>query len=90
MVTCRAASSMMVRGTKLPANRTAAEMRGSTTASRVPMEITPPEPDRAADVAQRKQGVEGGLPFRDRPVHQREDEPDDLAGDRLACLQCPA
>lgn len=31
---------------------------------------------------------EGGLPFRDRPVDEREDEGvDDLIADRLACLQ---
>src|SRR4051812_2304444 len=41
MMTCRA-SSRMARGTKLPANRTAAEIRGSTTANRTPMAITPP------------------------------------------------
>ena len=41
MVT-RRASSTMLRGTKLPANRRAATMRGSTTASRRPMAITPP------------------------------------------------
>jgi hypothetical protein len=34
MVTWRASSNML-RGTKLPANKKAAEMRGSTTASRI-------------------------------------------------------
>jgi hypothetical protein len=31
-------------------------------------------PDRAADLGQRKEGVQGGPPFRDRHFDQREDE----------------
>ena len=55
------------------------------------MEHPSREPDRTADFGQRKEGVQDGLPFRDRPFHQREDEPvDDPAGDRLAGLQRPA
>lgn len=56
------------------------------------MAITPPRvPDRAADLGQRKEGVQGGPPFRDRLVDQREDEPvDDLVVDRLTGLQRPA
>jgi len=66
-------------------------MRGSTTASRMPIAITPPEkPDRAADLGQRKDGVQGGLPFRDRPFDQREDEGVDDLVDRLTDLQRPA
>lgn len=49
------------------------------------------ERDRAADLRQRKERVQGGLPFRDRLVDQREDEGvDDLVADRLAGLQRPA
>jgi len=48
------------------------------------------EPDRAADLGQRKDGVQGGLPFRDRPFDQREDEGVDDLVDRLTDLQRPA
>lgn len=66
-------------------------MRGSTTASRMPMAITPPAyPTEAADLGQRKDGVQGGLPFRHRLFDQWEDESvDDLVVDRLAGLQRP-
>ena len=48
-------------------------------------------PDRAADLGQRKDGVQRGPPFRDRLFDQREDEPaDDLVVDRFAGLQRPA
>ncbi len=51
----------------------------------------PRVPDRAADPGQRKEGVQGGLPFRDRLVGQREDEGvDGLVADRLAGLHRPA
>ncbi|GHJ05462.1 hypothetical protein TPA0906_73270 [Streptomyces olivaceus] len=67
-------------------------MRGSTTASRTPMETTPPRvADRAADLRQCEEGVQAGLPFRNRLVDQREDEGvDDLVGDRLSGLHGPA
>ncbi|MEH1124570.1 hypothetical protein [Micromonospora sp. CPCC 206061] len=58
----------------------------------MPTEITPPRvPDRAADLGQRQEGIQGCLRFRDRLVDEREDEGvDDLVADRLAGLQRPA
>ncbi|MDQ7905035.1 hypothetical protein RB614_10935 [Phytohabitans sp. ZYX-F-186] len=48
-------------------------------------------PDRAADPGQRKEGVQGGPPLRDRRVDQREHEPvHDLVVDRLTGRQRPA
>jgi hypothetical protein len=48
-------------------------------------------PHRAADLGQRKEGVQDRPPFRDRLLDQRKDEPvDDLLADRLAGLQGPA
>ena len=47
-------------------------------------------PDRATDLGQREEGVQGSPPFRDRLVDQREYEPvDDLVVDRLAGRQRP-
>jgi hypothetical protein len=82
----------MARGTKLPANRTGG--RDARLDHRQPDadgDHSSRVPDRAADLGQRKEGVQGGPPFRDRLVDQREDEPvDDLVADRLAGLQRPA
>ena len=49
----------------------------------------PVVPDRAADLGQRKEGVQGGPPFRDRPFDQREDVGVDDLVDRLAGLRRP-
>jgi hypothetical protein len=67
-------------------------MRGSTTRQPDADGDHPSRvPDRAADLGQRKQGVQSGPPFRDRLFDQRTDEPvDDLLVDRLAGLQRPA
>jgi hypothetical protein len=65
-------------------------MRGSTTASRMPRAVHPPGvPDRAADLGQLKEGVQSGLPFRDRVVDQRADERLEDLVDRLAGLHRP-
>lgn len=76
MVTSRACS-IVVLGTKLPAKRPAATMRGSTAASRTPMAVTPPEIPAAGHFGQREQGVEDCLPLRNGLLDQRKDEPVD-------------
>jgi hypothetical protein len=45
------------------------------------------EPDRAADLGQRQEFLQQGLPFRDRLVDQREDQPVDDVVVRFAGLQ---
>jgi hypothetical protein len=42
-----------------------------------------------ADLGQRKESVQGGPPFRDRPFDQRDDQGVDDLADRLAGLQRP-
>lgn len=64
-------------------------MRGSTTANRIPMAISPPEYPVGPLIGQGLERVEGGLPFRDRPLDQGDDKPLDDLVDRLPGRQCP-
>jgi len=65
-------------------------MRGSATGQpNADGDHSPLVPDRAADLGQRKEGVHGGLPFRDRLFDQREHEGVDDLVDRLAARHRP-
>ncbi len=89
MVTCRA-SSNRVRGHETPGEENGG--RDARLDHRQPNADGghPLVPDRAADLGQRKEGVQGGPPFRDRLFDQREDEGVDDLVDRLAGLHRPA
>jgi hypothetical protein len=76
MVT-RRASSMMARGTQLPAKRPAATIRGSTTASQPDADGNDParDPHGTTDLGPLERGVHERLPLGDRLLDQREDQP---------------
>lgn len=74
----------MLRGTKLPANRPAATILGSTRASRADRDHSPGNAYRATKFGQFEQRVQDAAPLRHASVDERENEPiNDIRADDL-------